>query len=68
MGILPRVMAPFMVLIFLACTTLGSILPEFGNIVATRLGVRAHSFNVLFLVLGVAGVGVALYLGYNAGG
>ena len=65
MGDLPRVVALRAILIFLACIALGSVLPEFGNLLAIRLGNDAHSFNILFLILGLIGVGMALYLGYT---
>ncbi len=68
MGGLPRGLALCVVLIFLACTALGSVLPEFGNLLAVRLGNDAHSLNILFLILGLVGVGVALYLGYTHSG
>ncbi len=53
---------------FFVATAVGSVLPEFGNLLAKRLDIRAHFFNVYFLVLGVVGVGLALYLGYRYGG
>jgi len=68
MGCDARTMALCIVLIFFAGTAIGSVLPEFGNIVATRIGVGAHQFNIVFLALGIAGIGLALYLGYRCGG
>lgn len=68
MGNIPRGMAPFMVIIFLIATATGSVLPEFGNLLAQKLGITAHFFNKFFLVLGIIGVSVALYLGYNTSG
>ena len=53
------------IIILLTGTAIGSMAPEFGDIVAVRLGIRAHAFNTLFLALGIAGIGVALYLGYT---
>jgi hypothetical protein len=32
---------------------------------ARKLDIWAHSFNIVFLVLGIIGIGVALYLGYR---
>ncbi len=68
MGDFARVMAFHTIVIFLACTALGSTLPEFGNVVANRLGIWAHSFNTLFLILGILGISLALYLGYQSRG
>ena len=63
-----RSMAFFIIFMFLCGTAIGSVLPEFGNLLATRLDIGAHSFNIIFLFMGIAGIGVALYLGYHAGG
>ena len=63
-----RALALCFILVFLAGTATGSVLPEFGNLLATKIGIRAHFFNVYFLVLGFMGVGLALYLGYHGGG
>jgi len=68
MGDLSRILALCFILIFLVGTAIGSVLPEFGNILATKIGIRAHFFNVYFFVLGIVGIGLALYLGYRAGG
>jgi len=68
LGDLSRIVALCIVAIFLLGTAIGSVLPEFGNIVATRIGVGAHQFNIVFLALGIVGVGLALYLGYRCGG
>ncbi len=68
MGDLSRVLALCFILVFIVATAIGSALPEFGNILATRIGIRAHFFNAYFLVLGIMGVGVALYLGHRASG
>jgi len=68
MGIEARAVALCIILIFFIGTGIGSALPEFGNLVATRLGIGGHSFNILFLALGVLGIGVALYLGYRCSG
>jgi len=63
-----RAMALCIVLVFLIGTAVGSVLPEFGNIVAIKLGIWSHQFNIVFLALGIAGIGLALYLGYRCGG
>ena len=68
MGDLSRGMALCFILVFIIATAVGSTLPEFGNLLATKIGVRAHFFNVYFLVLGIVGIGLALYLGYTGGG
>lgn len=68
LGDLARGMASGAVLVFLAGTAVSSVLPEFGNLLAHKIGVRAHFFNVYFLVLGILGIGLALYLGYRGGG
>lgn len=67
MGIASRDLALCFILVFLAGTALGSTLPEFGNVMAQRIGIRPHFFNIFFLVLGIVGIGVALYLGYRGG-
>ena len=68
MGYETRGLALCFILVFLIATAIGSMAPEFGNLLAQRIGIRAHFFNVYFLVMGVVGVGVALYLGYRYGG
>ncbi len=68
MGDLSRGVALCIILVFLVGTTIGSALPEFGNLVATRISIRSHSFNIFFLALGIVGIGVALYLGYTGSG
>jgi len=65
MGNDARIMALGIILVFFIGTGIGSALPEFGNLVATRINIGSHSFNVLFLALGIIGIGVALYLGYT---
>ena len=67
MGCETRGLALCFILVFLVATAIGSMAPEFGNIMAKRVGVRSHFFNIYFLVLGIMGVGLALYLGYRAG-
>jgi len=62
---LSRGMALCFILVLLVGTAIGSALPEFGNLLAKEVGIRAHFFNVYFLVLGVLGVGLALFLGYT---
>ena len=68
MGCETRGLALCFILVFLVGTAIGSVLPEFGNLLAEKIGVRAHFFNIYFLVLGVLGIGLALYLGYTGGG
>ena len=68
MGDVPRSVALYFIPVFLIGTAVGSTLPEFGNILAERLGLWAHRFNIVFLALGIAGVGLALYLGYRSSG
>jgi len=65
MGCDARTMALCIILVFLTGTAIGSILPEFGNLLAQRLGIGAHQFNIVFLALGLAGIGLALYLGHR---
>jgi len=67
MGVGARGLALCIILVFIIGTAVGSVLPEFGNLLAQRLGIWGHSFNILFLALGIAGVGLALYLGYRCG-
>lgn len=57
-------------LMFLIGTMVGSVVAESGNVVAYLLGLPerfSHIFNVLFAVIGLAGVALALYLGHRAG-
>ena len=68
MGDIPRSLAFLAVFVFFCATAIGSVLPEFGNLLAQRLGMWEHFFNIYFLVLGITGIGLALYLGYRAGG
>ena len=63
-----RGLALCFILVFLVGTAVGSMAPEFGNLLAKKVGVWAHFFNVYFLVLGILGIGVALYLGYTGSG
>ena len=63
MDITARSMALYIILVFLAGTLIGSLLPESGNVLASLLGLPAHIFNPLFLVIGIIGIVLALYLG-----
>lgn len=65
MGFETRGLALCFILVFFFATAIGSALPEFGNLLAAKIGIRAHFFNIHFLVLGILGIGVALYLGYR---
>ena len=67
MGYISRTMAFCTIGFFLIATAIGSVLPEFGNLLAKRLDMRSHSFNIVFLVVGIIGIGLALYLGYRDG-
>ncbi len=67
MGITARSMALFIVVIFLVGTLVGSVLPEFGDVLALRLKLPPHFFNIWFFVLGWVCIGLALYFGYRSG-
>ncbi len=67
MGRRSRSMAFRIIPVFLLGTLVGSALPEFGNILAGKLGLWSHEFNSAFLAVGVVGVMLALYLGYKDG-
>ena len=68
MGDTARGLALCFIFVFLFSTAIGSTLPEFGNLLATKIGIWAHFFNVYFLVLGIVGIGLALYLGHTGSG
>jgi len=71
MGILSRSLAFRIVGMFLLGTLLGSLLPESGNVLVHLLGnseIDIHAFNPCFLALGVAGIVLALRVGYRRGG
>jgi len=68
LGDTARGLALCFILVFLTGTAIGSMAPEFGNLLAKEIGVWAHFFNIYILVLGILGIGVALYLGYRVGG
>lgn len=55
-------MALQFIYLFFFVTFIGSITPEFGNIVAGKLNLYPHIFNIGFLIVGFAGFGLALYL------
>lgn len=67
MGICSRGLALSVVVTFLAGTSIGSTLPEIGNLTAIKLGISPHAFNPVFLTLGIVGIGVAFYIGYKSG-
>jgi hypothetical protein len=67
MGSKTRGMAFRFIPVFLISTAIGSTAPEFGDLLAQKIGIDAHFFNIHFLVLGIVGIGVALYLGYTGG-
>lgn len=64
-GFVSRSMAFHIIAIFLVATAVGSVLPEFGNALAIQLDKWSHTFNPVFLIVGIIGIGVALYLGYR---
>ena len=68
MGYETRGLALCFILVFLISTAIGSMAPEFGNLLAAKVDVQPHFFNVYFFILGVLGVGLALYLGYRGSG
>jgi len=65
MDITTRTMAFLFIFMFLVGTAIGSILPEFGNVLAVAISYPGHCFNPLFLVIGIAGIVLAFYLGYR---
>jgi len=67
MGSTTRSMAFCIVTLFFISTAVGSLLPEIGTIMAVRLNIWSHALNIIFAILGVIGIGVALYLGYRTG-
>ena len=62
MDSIARKLALPVVLVFLVGTLLGSLLPEFGNILAAKLGLTSHGFNPCFLAVGIAGTMLALFI------
>ena len=66
MGDLSRSVALHLVFVLLIGTLVGSVLPEFGNLLAQKLRLWSHTFNVVFLAVGIVGIGVALYFGYRS--
>lgn len=69
MDIATRGMALRLVAVFLGGTLVGSILPEWGNVLAIYIGYRGHTthiFNPFFLAFGIIGVCLALYIGYRS--
>jgi hypothetical protein len=62
MGNKSRVMALQFIYLFFFVTFIGSITPEFGNIVAGKLNLYPHIFNIGFLIVGFTVFGLALYL------
>lgn len=68
MGDISRSMALLFIIIFLIGTAVGSILPEFGTILADFFDQRAHKYNIYFFILGILGIVLSLYLGYKQRG
>jgi hypothetical protein len=66
-----RVMAFRLVVVLLCGTLVGSLAPESGNVLAYYLKLpyaSGHAFNPIFLVLGVAGVCLALFARFGKRG
>ena len=57
--------AVLVLLVFVGGTAVGSVFPEFGNVLAAYLGLWSHSFNAYFLAVGIISLCVALFLGYK---
>ena len=68
MGDLSRGVAFHPIVILIVGTFIGSVCPEPWNLLASRLGFFSHGFNMVFAIVGILGAGLALYLGYKAGG
>ena len=66
LGFLTRSVALRVIVVFFGGTFIGSILPEFGNVLAERLGLWSHQFNVFFLTLGIIGIVLACVIGYKS--
>lgn len=47
-------------------TALGSTLPETGDLLALRLNIWPHEFNIVFCIIGFIGVGLAFYLRHRS--
>jgi hypothetical protein len=62
-----RKLAHRSLVVIVISTALGSLLPEPADVVALWLKIYPHTFNYLFLAIGVIGVGVALLIGYRNG-
>ena len=77
LGIRTRGLALCSIIVFLVGTLIGSMASESGNILVGILNISqgqvynpfhlslAHVFNPIFLILGIAGVSVALFLGFT---
>jgi len=55
-------------LLFVSGTLIGSLTPEFGNLISAALNLgeeKAHIFNPVFFVLGIIGIGMVFYIGYK---
>ena len=67
MGNTTRSMALRTVVVVLIGTAVGSVLPETGNLVVLYItkGTDVHVFNIVFLIIGIIGIVLALYLGYK---
>ena len=63
-----RSMALRAFIIVLIGTAIGSVLPETGNLWASYIGFEGravHAFNYCFLIVGIIGISVALYIRYR---
>ena len=68
MGNISRIMAFCIIAVFLIGTTIGSVLPESGNILAQVLQYprqESHIFNPIFLVIGIIGIMLACAIGHR---
>ena len=62
-----RSMAFRIVSVILIGTAVGSVLPETGNLAVLYItkGTDAHVFNIVFLIIGIIGIVLALFIGYR---
>ena len=49
--------------VFFIGTAVGSVLPEFGDVLAVHLKIEPHFFNVFFLFLGIIGCVLSYLIG-----
>lgn len=65
MGGTARNVAFLFIIVFIIGTFIGSVLPDFGNVLAKVTGNEPHFINGVFLAVGIIGVMLALYIGYR---